>query len=92
MIRKCKDCGQTYDDRFKKTGLITQCESCGEKEERDRKVERYVGRRDGETKTSGIRIYRTDTARVKQLLKRENRAGFNASLPFNPKSNGLEDK
>ena len=86
MLRTCKDCGSPYDDRFKKIGLITQCNGCGAGEEKDRKVERYVGRRDGESKTSGITVYRTNTEYIKKVLRRENAVVFNANLPFNPKS------
>jgi DNA-directed RNA polymerase subunit M/transcription elongation factor TFIIS len=71
MLRLCKDCQAPYETRRKKWGLITQCDDCGRKEERKRKVIRP-------------RVFRGESAEyVRKTAKRENAVGFNANLPVN---------
>ncbi|MHA2217194.1 MAG: hypothetical protein ACXADW_13545 [Candidatus Hodarchaeales archaeon] len=83
MLRLCKDCQTPYETRRKKWGLITQCDDCGRKEERKRKVIRHAGRREG-GKHADTRVFRGESAEyVRKTAKRENAVGFNANLPVN---------
>jgi hypothetical protein len=92
----CKDCGRQFDPRAKRHGLINQCDPCGRAEEEDRDVQRYLGRRGGETKTDACVIYRENLLTVKAWLNAENRAGRTANLslgnPARPEKGSRDDK
>lgn len=81
-LRVCRDCETEFDPAKKsyRGGFIDQCSSCsrasGDAEQR------YLGKPGLTNKDASIEIFRTDLARVRATINRENRIGFTANLPI----------
>lgn len=89
MLVQC-DCGVHFDPRAKKFGLVNQCNTCGQREEKRRKVKRYLGRKAGDSKHAVVVVYRENLDEVRRVLRRENACGVHPNLPFSPQSNPFE--
>jgi hypothetical protein len=77
MMINCIHCGEPIPEKRAELGYDT-CLKCSTEE-------RYVGRR--QDKHGDIDIMRSNQDYFKKSLKRENRAGFSANLPFGSPKN-----